>query len=284
MYHISVVDNNRNKWGNMFCGYEIQNPDIIKNVEYSKVILAIMGGWMSVYKQLTDMGVKENDIIHAIGWSSLDYYNDELDEYFEVKKKEFIPFERIPVVSLGHCGGETSKAYNRRQKEKFFERFCKGEGLDIGCGNDVVIKGCYGWDLAHGDAQYLATIEDESLDYVYSSHCLEHMVDVRVALKNWFRVLRKGGYLLLYIPERDLYEKRKRLPSRFNPHHRHMFKLGQSDEFDTLDIIEEIKESLDGYEIIYAKICDDGYEVLPEHIQSSGEYSIEIVLQKIIKD
>ena len=68
----------------------------------------------------------------------------------------------------------------------------------------------------NGDAQNLKGIDDESLDFVYSSHCLEHMVDVRIALLNWFRVVRKGGYLILYIPHRDLYEKQDKLPSRFN--------------------------------------------------------------------
>ena len=126
---------------------------------------------------------------------------------------------------MGHCGGETGKAQNRRKREGFFEKYCQGEGLDIGCGNDPVVDGVYGWDLMNGDAQYLKGVEDDSLDFVYSSHCLEHMIDVRIALYNWFRVLKAGGYLILYIPHRDLYEK-KELPSRFNPHHKHMFILG----------------------------------------------------------
>ena len=45
-------------------------------------------------------------------------------------------------------------------------------------------------------------------DFIYSSHTLEHMENVEIALSNWIRLLRKGGNLILYIPDRDLYEKK----------------------------------------------------------------------------
>ena len=149
--------------------------------------------------------------------------------------------------------GETFKSQKRREKEGFFEKYCQGEGLDIGYGADLIVPGCSGWDLRNGDAQYLNGIEDESFDYVYSSHCLEHMIDVKIALKNWFRVVRRGGFLLLAIPHRDLYEKVKELPSIWNADHKHMFLIGREELPDTLDIIKEIKESINGYDIKYVK-------------------------------
>ena len=99
------------------------------------------------------------------------------------------------------CDGETSKARGRRIESGFFERYCSGEGLDIGYGGDLLKAGCVGWDWEHGDAQYLATVDDESFDFAYSSHTLEHLHDPAEALRNWFRVIRHGGYLiLLYSP------------------------------------------------------------------------------------
>ena len=135
----------------------------------------------------------------------------------------------------------------------------------------------------NGDAQYLQGVGDEEFDYVYSSHCLEHVDDVRCALKNWFRVVKKGGFLLLYIPHRDLYEKKDRLPSRFNPHHKHMFLIGKAEPPDTLDIEEEIRSSLPGggYSIEYVKTCSDGYVSYSDTTPSAGEYSIECVIRKI---
>lgn len=61
-----------------------------------------------------------------------------------------------------------------------------------------------------------------------------------------------------------------------------MFLLGRSELPDTLDIIEEIREGLkdSDYEIEYAKTCKYGYVSSGPLVHSSGEYQIEIVIQK----
>ena len=105
--------------------------------------------------------------------------------------------------------GETTKARQRRSQEGFFEKYCQGKGLDIGFGGDLLSENCRGYDFEHGDAQYLRGIKNSCFDFVYSSHTLEHLKDPICTLKNWWRVLKLGGYLILYIPHRDLYEKKK---------------------------------------------------------------------------
>ena len=209
-------------------------------------------------------------------------YHCPLDEIFVIRKNPpQVPFKKAPAEIYRHYAGETTKSQERRIREKFFEKYCNGEGLDIGYGGDIIKPDCSGWDLRNGDAQYLAGISDESFDYVYSSHCLEHMYDVRIALKNWFRVVRKGGYLLLAIPHRDLYEKKNQLPSRWNGDHKHMFLIGRAEPPDTLDIVEEIRASLKNYDIKYIKACDEGHTITDPLKHSNGEYQIEIVIQKI---
>ncbi len=94
----------------------------------------------------------------------------------------------LPPVSL-----ETSKAKARRVREGFFEKYCRGKGLDIGHGGDPLTTTCQGWEWFHGDAQFLSGLKDEAFDFVYSSHVLEHMEDPAVALRNWWRVLKPGG-------------------------------------------------------------------------------------------
>lgn len=123
-------------------------------------------------------------------------------------KKIYHYFFSWETRSLFEGGGETAKAQNRRKKEDFFKNYFSGYGLDLGYGGDKVVPNCYGWDKEDGDAQYLNTIIDNKYDFVYSSHCLEHMIDVEISLKNWIRVLKQGGRLILYIPDRDLYEKK----------------------------------------------------------------------------
>ncbi len=177
--------------------------------------------------------------------------------------------------------GETSKAKKRREREGFFEKYCNGNGLDIGFGGDIIYHNAQGFDWEHGDAQYLREIEDEAFDYVYSSHTLEHMNDPKIALKNWFRVVKPGGYLILYIPHRDLYEKTNSLPSRFNPDHKSMWLPEYGDGKDTFGLKETLEEVIDGFEIIYIKVCSEGYVNPDNSLQSSGEYSIEAVIKKL---
>jgi SAM-dependent methyltransferase len=179
--------------------------------------------------------------------------------------------------------GETSKAKARRKRESFYEKYVQGKGLDIGFGGDLVTPNAQGWDFEHGDAQYLSGLQNEQFDFVYSSHTLEHMQDPQTALSNWFRVLKKGGYLILYIPHRDLYEKKKNLPSRFNPNHTAFFLIDKDESPDTIGIVPLIQRTLNDYKIIYAKECSEGFTISDPEIKSNGEYSIEVVVQKLSK-
>ena len=120
---------------------------------------------------------------------------------------------------------ETSKCQLMRETRGDFDLMLKGHGIDIGCGDDplrvkegVVDK----WDLPQGDAQYLTRREDQLYDFAYSSHCLEHMVDVPIALRNWTRILKPGGYLYLVVPDYTLYEHHC-WPSKYNPDHKQSF-------------------------------------------------------------
>lgn len=278
-----VCTNDFNQWGNRIYDYLICSPLKIIETEYD-YILVLCGSPRSnfeVIEQLVTMGVNKKAVVSVGDFNLIEYCPNDMDDFFNIEKaespKEYI---RRPVAINERYQGETYKASARREKEGFFKKYCIGEGLDIGYGSDPITVDCYGWDTMDGDAQYLSSIPDESFDYVYSSHCLEHMRDVRTAIKNWFRVVRPGGFLILFIPERDLYEKRKELPSRFNADHKHMFLLGKSEEPDTLDILEEISHSINGYNIEYAKVCDEGHTLYFENVKSDGEYSIEIVLRK----
>ena len=169
----------------------------------------------------------------------------------------------------------------RREREGFFEKYCRGKGIDLGYGGDIVTPEAMGWDIEHGDAQTLKGIKDAEFDFVYSSHTLEHMDNAELSLKNWWRVLRPGGFLILYLPHRDLYERKMRLPSRWNTSHRRFFLLDKDEAPDTVGILPLIKRTLADFEVLEAKVCDEGYKVIDDTKQAEGEYSIEIVLKKI---
>jgi SAM-dependent methyltransferase len=176
--------------------------------------------------------------------------------------------------------GETTKAHSRRLKENFFNLYCRGNGLDIGFGGDLISENAEGFDFEHGDAQYLTNIKDNKYDFVYSSHTLEHLPDPYLSLKNWTRVLKPAGYLIIYIPHRDLYEKKKTLPSRFNPTHMNFFLPDRDEPPDTIGVRQMIERTNINFEIVYIKVCDEGFSIKDPLIHSNGEYSIEIVLKK----
>lgn len=203
--------------------------------------------------------------------------------FLRLLKRISINAKRIKysVIKRPPSQGETTKAKTRREKEHFFERFCQGRGLDIGYGGDLLAPNCCGFDIEDGDAQHLAPLKDETFNFVYSSHTLEHLSNPKLALHNWWRVLKPGGHLILYLPERNLYEKKKTLPSRWNTSHKHFFLLDRDESPDTIGVIPLIKKACPNHKVIYAKVCRDGHTITESLIHSDGEYSIEVVVQKL---
>jgi SAM-dependent methyltransferase len=63
------------------------------------------------------------------------------------------------------------------------------------------------------DATTLATIADETQDFVIASHVIEHLQDPIGALRAWVRVLRPGGVLWLAVPDRRQTFDHKRPPT-----------------------------------------------------------------------
>lgn len=179
---------------------------------------------------------------------------------------------------------ETSKMHNRRVVNGDM-RLLQGHGIDIGCGPDPLWPTVVRWDWEQGDAQYLGVLEDETFDYVYSSHCLEHMVHVTQALLNWVRVLKPGGYLYVVVPDWALYEKR-RWPSQFNGDHKHTFSLtdgretvGRDNHFDVFADLVPLLRGL-GCDVLTVRLEDHGYnyELGPEVDQTMGEAVAQICI------
>jgi SAM-dependent methyltransferase len=176
---------------------------------------------------------------------------------------------------------ETAKAKGRRLEEGFF-KYCIGNGIDIGCGYDPLFKRIDKYDTIYGngDATLMSDVDDGYYDFVYSSHCLEHLCDPILALKNWFRILKNGGYLLLYVPHRDLYEKRKLLPSKWNGDHKFYILPEENDPPHTWGLAYLLNATRIDHKILQLKVCDFGAKDTGEDKHSEGEYSIEAVIKK----
>ena len=95
--------------------------------------------------------------------------------------------------------------------------YTRGKVLDIGCGPYKAFNHFIGIDsgkqwghpitdiTCEGDD--LSLFANESVDGVFSSHFLEHVEDVEKALTEWWRVIKVGGYLSVYLPHADLYPR-----------------------------------------------------------------------------
>lgn len=76
-------------------------------------------------------------------------------------------------------------------------KFCQGDGLDVGAGK-WPLPGATPVELRDGgDAMELPP---GVRDFVFSSHCLEHLADPISALEHWASRIRPGGVLFLYLP------------------------------------------------------------------------------------
>lgn len=132
---------------------------------------------------------------------------------------------------------EMLKSAKRRAQDWTFRHvYFKGFGIDIGCGGlpfpcDAALARHFPnvtdvipWDIQDGDAQNMASVSSGIYDFVVSSHCLEHMVSPGIALHNWLRILKPGGYAIITIPDWVMYEH-ELWPSRFNMDHKWAFTL-----------------------------------------------------------
>jgi ADP-heptose:LPS heptosyltransferase len=107
--------------------------------------------------------------------------------------------------------GETTKIHDRIASYVF------GHGVDLGCGcfklkvEKTPQCSCLGVDMGNSlpackeadiiaDVANLKMFTNESFDYVYSSHTLEDMPYPEAVLREWWRLIKPGGNLILYLP------------------------------------------------------------------------------------
>jgi predicted SAM-dependent methyltransferase len=83
----------------------------------------------------------------------------------------------------------------------FASQVCKGQGVDIGCNREEwMFPGALPIDPAINEYNAL-NFPYNDLDYIFSSHCLEHLYDWVDVLDYWTSKLKPGGILFLYLPD-----------------------------------------------------------------------------------
>ena len=190
---------------------------------------------------------------------------------------------------------ECSKSIMRRLSQpNFVNRYFVGDGIDIGGGPDPLavyqellprVASVRVWDRDSGDAQFMAGVEDESFDFVHSSHCLEHLVEPQEGLANWFRILRPGGHLIVTVPDEDLYEQGI-FPSTYNSDHKWTFSVFKTRSWTerSRNIVDLLMALGDAADIQKIEVLNATHRFsLPRFDQTLtpiGESGIEMVVRK----
>lgn len=197
---------------------------------------------------------------------------------------------------------ESSKSiFQKVRDSRYATRYLVGDGIDIGAGSDPLgqyheffplMKSCRIWDVQDGDAEFMATVADNTFDFVHSSHCLEHMRNMDVALENWVRILKPGGHMVCLVPDEDLYEQGA-FPSTFNSDHKHTLTIYKKQSWsgasvNLFDLLAGIKQPV---EVKKIELLDSTYryhfkevfgiERFDQTETPVGECAIEFVLKKV---
>jgi len=174
---------------------------------------------------------------------------------------------------------ETSKT-RKLSGDSFPEKFLVGRGIDIGCGRDIVSENAEPFDKIHGDANHILRYKQkESYDFVYASHVLEHMNDPLKCIKEWFELVKPGGYLIIIVPDSELYEQGI-FPSTFTPHHKWQLTMNSGLTGKKLITVEQLIKELKNCKLISKDQQDFNYDYSLK--SNGGTGKIGIVTGKIL--
>jgi predicted SAM-dependent methyltransferase len=158
-------------------------------------------------------------------------------------------------------------------------KYCGGMGVDIGSGGDPVCEWAIQIDLPfeqrmhynpeycykpihlEGDGRDLYWFRDGVLSWAYSSHLLEDYADWNPVLREWMRVVKVGGYLIILIPDKQAFAEAVAKGQPPNLAHQHEGYPGE--------LTEHVQ-----------RISAD-WEVLEDRLVKEVDYSILFVARRI---
>lgn len=83
----------------------------------------------------------------------------------------------------------------------FANKLCRGTGFDVGYSRpEWQLPGSIGIEPALQSEYHAMKLPPVKVDYIFSSHCLEHIPDWVAVLDYWYTKLKPGGVLFLYLP------------------------------------------------------------------------------------
>lgn len=201
---------------------------------------------------------------------------------------------------------ETSKAnFLRRSKEIcYINKYFVGNGIDVGAGanplnyqhigySDSNMFGYYrffkknsqfpkiesvkiyssDWDK-NNEAEFILTKERErSYDFCYSSNLLEHVKVFQRSLLDFSLITKVNGYLIISVPDFDLYEKEIWPPIKNNDHVS-CFSLDKSYSINTHYNLSKTLSYHSNLEVVKLELADSNYDysIIDKNIDQTNTF------------
>lgn len=184
----------------------------------------------------------------------------------------------METLELGRVRSALGRLFIVSETSKVRERvmpYLKGKrGVDVGCGPyERITPEAQGIDAIGSGAEIEVDLNHDfpfapgSLDWIWSSHCLEHLYNPEEVLGRWWLALRPGGTLGLYLPHRDYYD------NAWNPDHKH--------ELDQERIATALTDGLDAEILVNEMDVDDvPLSERPDRHYQTERYSFLIIARK----
>lgn len=142
------------------------------------------------------------------------------------------------------------------------EKLCSGNGVDLGSSGDPIVPWAisvelpfeqyhnYNQDRPNVPIQWRGSATDlpfksAVLDFVHSSHLLEDFLDWVPIITEWDRVLKKGGHMIISVPDHERFRAAVAGGQGDNLSHKHESHVG------------ELTKLFTGYEVLMDKFVND---------------------------
>jgi SAM-dependent methyltransferase len=178
-------------------------------------------------------------------------------------------------------------------------KYTTGIGVDIGCGLNKIHSCAIGIDIRLGVKDFgyayganigcptnpnyieLPWFTDASIDFVFSSHCLEHFIDPVKSVNEMRRALKPEGYLIFLLPDERYYPRLGEKGS--NPDHKLNYSpeslvniIKQTGKWEVFQL-DTLHKKLDGI-----VLTDRDRKIADHYGHKSFNFSFEGVFRKAV--
>lgn len=193
------------------------------------------------------------------------------------------------MLTIFNRHGAFRESLFRRYEMNEVIQYTIGTGVDVGCGLNKIHTAAIGIDKRlstkdygypfgaqiRGEGSKLPWFRDQSLDYVFSSHCLEHFLDPQTVLGEWSRVVRPEGYLVLLMPHKERYPN-VGTPGA-NPDHKHDYLPGDISKMVAARGLRVLQ-----VDTLYDKLVNNSWskDEAPRYGHKNLNFSFDVVAKK----